>query len=133
MDADHVAVAEQSFHRCLTTPDFLRAFYDRFLASDPRIAPLFRDTALDRQTKLLQHALGLLFVYAKHGDVSLLERVAERHSHRELDIPAELYAVFLDSLVATVAERDPEFAPEVGDAWRAALTPGIDLMIGKYD
>ncbi len=65
---------------------------------------------------------------AKH----LLRRVAERHSRADLDIDPSLYPAFVDSLIETSKEFDPQFTADVERAWREALAPGIAYMINKY-
>lgn len=122
-------LAQASYARCLAAePAFFRTFYDRFLASDPAIPPHFAKTRFDKQDRLLQHGISILLVYARRPDPSLLQRLAERHGPRELNIPAPLYVQFVDSFVATVRQYDPAFDGSVEAAWRSALAPGIDFM-----
>jgi len=40
----------------------------------------------------------------------------------------DLYPLFVESLVRTVAEHDPEYTQALGDAWRVALEPGLEYM-----
>src|SRR2546421_7749761 len=49
---------------------------------------LFRSD-FERQNKLLRHAFGLLLIFPNQArtEPSVLTRVAERHSRRDLDIP----------------------------------------------
>jgi len=58
---------------------------------------------------------------------------AARHSARGLDVAPELYDLFVDSLLASVAEHDPAFDEDVEAAWRAALQPGLDYMRARYE
>lgn len=127
-----VEVAEASYRRCQSEA-FFRAFYVRLLASDPRIPPMFAKTDFTKQTRLLQHGIGLLFVFAKRGNPMLLERMAARHSRAEVPVPAELYPFWVDSLVATVREFDARCSPAVEQAWRLAVSPGIAYMISRYE
>jgi hemoglobin-like flavoprotein len=120
-----VELAEDSYHRC-ADGGFYDTFYRHLLASDPRIPPMFATTEFERQHLLLKHALGLLIIFAKRPNPVLLDRIAERHS--EIGVLDELYPAFVDSLVRTVSEHDPEYTPELADAWRAALAPGIAYM-----
>jgi len=130
--SETIELADASFERCQAVPGFLRDFYNRFLTADPRIAPMFKDTEFERQTRLLQHALGLLLACAKGSSETILDRVAERHSVRDLDIPADLFPIFVDTLVETIAANDPEFDEAVGRAWREVLAPGVSYMIAKH-
>jgi len=126
MSQTQVQLAEASYHRCAESGAFYSTFYDRLLASNPRIPPMFARTEFDRQHRLLKHALGLLIIYAKRANPILLDRIADRHV--EVGVTDDLYPFFVESLVLTVAEHDPEYSPLVGEAWRVALEPGLEYM-----
>lgn len=125
-------VAHESYERCLKAPDFFGEFYRELLASNEVIPPMFEETEFDKQHRLLQHGLGLLLIFAKRQDEQLLERIANRHSRADIDVPPALYADFMDSLVRVVSRCDPEFRSSIEKAWREALQPGIDFMASKY-
>ncbi len=126
-----VQIAEESYRRC-GHEAFFHSFYRRLLGSDESIRSKFARTDFERQNKLLQHGLGLLFIYAKRGNPSLLERIATRHGPGDVDVAPSLYPLFVDSLVATVKEFDTLCSPEVEQAWRQALAPGIAFMCAHY-
>lgn len=126
--ARQLDLAQRSYERCQRAPEFFRTFYDRLLASDPAIPPLFAETAFPRQHKLLQHGLGLLLSYARRANPHLLERIAERHGPGDLNIPAVMYPLFVDALLEAVRIHDPDCDAAVEEAWRASLAPGIKFM-----
>ena len=125
-------IAQESYSRCLRSPRFFASFYERLLASDPSIPPMFAKTEFPKQHKLLQHGLGLLLSYANRIDDSLLERIAARHSSSGLNVPPALYPLFTESLLATVRELDAKCSPEIEQAWREALEPGLAFMQSRY-
>lgn len=125
-------IAQHSYTRCLRAPDFFSVFYDRLLASDPAIPPMFAETEFPKQHKLLQHGLGLLLSFAKKPDPALLERLAARHSAGGVDVPPDMYHHFTDALLHAVRERDPSCTEEVEAAWRDAMRPGIEFMQSRY-
>lgn len=125
---EQLDAAQASYERCRLSETFLADFYEAFLGSDPAIPPLFAHTDFDRQRRLLQHALGLLFSFARRPNPNLLERIATRHGPAEMNIPADHYPRFLDALLLAVQKHDPEATPAVAEAWRAALAPGIRYM-----
>ena len=126
-----IHIAEESYRRCQSEP-FFRAFYRTLLASNETIRTMFARTDFDRQIKLLQHSIGLLFVYAKRRNPAILERIAARHGRRDVNVAPELYPLFVESLMATVKEFDPHYGSEVEQAWRMAIAPGIEFMSGWY-
>lgn len=132
MSDNPVAIAEESYHRCVDIPGFFPAFYDALLASDSSIPPMFAETKFEKQHKLLKHGLGVLLIYAKRPNPALLERIALRHARTEVSVAPELYPHFVASLLTAVEQFDPAYSPEVAEAWRSALEPGIAFMISKY-
>lgn len=128
------ALAKASYDRCCRAPDFLQAFYRNFLAACPEAVPRFANTDFDLQVKLLRHAVGLLLIFPTQPirEPTLLARLAERHSRRDLDIPPDMYRPFLESLIHTVKQFDGECTPAVEAAWRETVGPGIAYMTSKH-
>lgn len=113
---------------------FFDAFYDKFLASSPVVAEKFSHTDLQRQKRMLQKSL--VHVTNLYSDLKVPEElsyVAALHSHSQKDIQPHLYDFWLDSLIDTVREHDPEFSSDVELAWRMALAAGIAYMKFRYD
>jgi hemoglobin-like flavoprotein len=133
MEQTDIEIAEASYHRCAENPAFYSTLYDRLLASDPRIPPMFAKTSFERQHKLLRHGLGVLIIYAKRPNPALLERIALRHSRLDVNVPPEMYPGFVESLLSAVAAHDPKYGAEVGAAWRVALAPGVAYMQSMYE
>ena len=128
-------LASASYQRCAEQPGFFESFYHHFFAVCPEAAPRFAHTDFERQNRLLRHALGLLLIFPKEPDVepTLLTRVAERHSRRDLNVLPSLYPPFVDSLIATIKQYDPAYSPEVETAWRRTVAKGVAYMISQYE
>jgi hemoglobin-like flavoprotein len=134
VDKAVTALAKASYDRCCKAPDFLQAFYRNFLTACPEAAPRFAHTDFDQQIKLLRHAIGLLLIYPTQPikEPTLLARVAERHSRRDLDIDPALYHPFIEALIHTVKQYDGECTPAVEAAWRETVAPGVEYMRSKH-
>jgi hemoglobin-like flavoprotein len=132
----HVETFLASLKRCLATPDFLHRFYDRFTESSEEVRAKFRKTEFPRQARVLADSLYVLAVAAQGSEEGLawreLDRLAERHDRAHLDIRPELYDVWLECLIATVRDFDPEINPEIEAAWRQTLTVGIEHMRSRH-
>jgi hemoglobin-like flavoprotein len=128
--AELTAAAKASFDRCCEQADFFVSFYRNFFRNCPGIESMFAHTDFERQHKLLRHAIGLLLIFPNQppGEPTILSRVAERHGPGDLNIDPDLYPGFVESLVQTVAEHDPEFDEAIEAAWRRAIAPGIAYM-----
>jgi hemoglobin-like flavoprotein len=105
---------------------FFQAFYRRFLV-DPEIQDLFSETNMTRQASMLRKSFfHLAGFYVTHLPSGELARLA--HMHYRLGVAAAHYDYWLDCLVATVAEFDPQCDLATELAWRWALAPGITFM-----
>ena len=113
---------------------FFDAFYDNFCAAHSQVAQHFRNTDMDKQKKMLEKSFYSLFIfYATNNANDYLRKIAERHSKAGNNIPPDLYDAWLESLIKTVADYDPEFDLDVELSWRVVLSSGITYMKFKYD
>ncbi len=134
MDPAVLATFESSLARCNANAGFIDRFYDRFLASSDRVKEKFATTDFVRQKQALRHSLQAMLLAATDESRAsfYLDGIAERHSSRDLGIGAEHYDYWLDSLLETVKECDPEYSPAVGQAWEAVMMVGIGYLLSKY-
>jgi hemoglobin-like flavoprotein len=125
-----------SLKRCLGTPGFLAAFYDRFLGSSEEVREKFRAVDMKRQARVLEDSLYVVAnaVQGEEGSLARgdLPRLAERHSRRDLDVRPELYDVWARCLVETAREHDPEWSEDVATAWRETLAFGVEFLRRRY-
>ena len=135
MDDKVIATFDESLRRCDNEPRFLDIFYERFMASSPKVEEKFADTDFDRQKRVLRASFYLILLAAEDpekGPERYLGYLAERHSAKNLNIGSELYDLWLDSLLETVEQCDPEYGPEVEQAWEQMMEIGIDYMLRQY-
>jgi len=136
MEAQTLETFEQSLLRCESRWDFFDRFYDRFLASSPAVREKFANTDFVRQKRALRASLHLLLLAARNdggGPDAYLREIAGRHGAGQLEIGAELYDLWLDSLLTTVRECDPDSGPDVEKAWEAVMMIGIQYLCRNYD
>jgi hemoglobin-like flavoprotein len=134
-DIGVLQVFDDSLRRCSSDARFYDRFYERFLASSPKVREKFSRTDFVRQRRALSASLHLILLVAHEPakyTARYLDEVAERHSSRDLDIGAELYDLWLDCLLATVREFDPQFSPAVEQAWEDAMGIGIRYLCSRY-
>lgn len=105
---------------------FFQAFYRHFL-KDPDIHELFRETDMQRQVLMLRRSFfQLAAFYVTTTPSAELERIG--YIHQRLGVTNDHFDRWLDALVATVAEIDPECDACTELAWRWAMTPGITFL-----
>jgi hemoglobin-like flavoprotein len=125
-----------SLSRCLADNAFLHDFYELFMAWSPEVREKFKNTEFPRQTRVLADSLFIMAVAAESKEDAIawkeLDRLAEGHSRKGLDIRPELYDGWLDCLIKAASEYDPQFSPGVEEAWRNALGPGIAHLRSRY-
>lgn len=129
-----MAEARASYDRCAQVPRFVDDFYARLFEVAPKAKERFAQTDFERQRKLLRHAIGLLlsFPAESDGEPTILTRLAERHSRRDLGVDPSFYPPFLESLIDTVKRHDPACTPAVEQAWRATVAKGFAYMQSRY-
>jgi hemoglobin-like flavoprotein len=127
---------QASLQRCLASKGFMDRFYELFLSSSPEVQAKFEGTDFDRQKRMVRDSFRIIEVLAESPPGSLawskMGEIARAHDRQHRDIRPELYDLWLDCLVAAVAEHDPEASPEVELAWRTVLAPGIEYMRSSY-
>lgn len=127
-------IVNDSYGTCCLSPGFFDDFYTNFLSSSPEIAPKFARTNMSRQKQLLREGISFMIMY--YGGAAMAETKVRglglSHSQARLDIEPRLYALWVDSLMKTVAAHDPQFNRERELAWRRVLERGISLMQSMY-
>ena len=137
-DSASVETFRESVKRCLARAEFMKDFYDRFLASSDEVREKFRNTDLDKQRQMVADSLYLMAVAGqspgREGSIawSEMSRLAERHAQSNRDIRPALYDLWLDCLLQAARQHDPEYSPAVEAAWRDTLRPGIEFMQQRY-
>ena len=134
---DYLAEFESSLARVCApelSQSFFARFYERFTGSDERIAALFEGTDMGYQVKMLKDSLSEL----REFSISLksnnyIVTLARIHGVRGRQISPDSYDTWLDTLVETVVEIDPECGLQTELAWRLVLAPGIAFMKFYYD
>lgn len=134
---DYLAKFEESLariHEPERAKSFYERFYERFIASDPRIAEMFKDTDMAHQIDMLRASLSELKEFSTSlKSNNYIVTLARIHGIRGRDVHPESYDAWLDSLVSTVADVDPECDLQTELAWRLVLAPGIEFMKFYYD
>jgi hemoglobin-like flavoprotein len=122
---------DMSYQRAIS-PDFelfFKRFYDNLINTDPQIAALFSNTDMDRQVKMLMQSMTLIISFAATMEADgEIYQLAIMHGKDKLNVPAEMYDIWLECLVDTVKECDPEFNSQVETAWRVVMSPGLEYM-----
>lgn len=123
-----------SLGRCNGSPAFVERFYEIFMASSPKVKEKFAQTDFVRQKAALRASLDAMLLAVKDpaGPQQYLRDLAERHSSRQLNIGAELYDLWLDSLLSTVKEFDPVNGPAVQEAWEKVMMQGVSYLLSRY-
>lgn len=133
MDED-LKTVRASYGRIIGRRGFTERFYELFLASRPEIAKMFETTDFKKQREKLTKAISMsiLFPYGDEISIDALNRIRESHNHQHMDIKPEYYIHWANSLVATIAEFDPQFNDEVEDCWRRSIQTSLKHIKEGY-
>lgn len=124
----------QSLRRCKEREDFIDRFYERFLAASEEVSKHFKHTNFPLQKLKLLKSLEMM-VLAIEGIPQAVVQLNERalsHSRAQLNIKPELYDYWLESLLKTVVECDPQYSAEIEKAWREVTGFTIQYMTARY-
>ncbi len=135
LTADFKQLFQASFARTVEgrVEHFYTVFYAHFMAVSPQIKETFKNTNMHRQREMLHESLLSMVAFSQTFRLSrYLEKVVKAHGATGLNLPTGFFEYWLDALIKTVAEEDPQFNASVELAWRTTLSPGITLML-NYD
>ena len=134
---DYLAEFEASLarlHEPALSKTFYEQFYERFISSDPRIEKMFEETDMTHQESMLRASLSELQEFSTSlKSNNYIVTLARIHGVRGRQVHPYSYDSWLDALVATVADVDPECGLQTELAWRLVLAPGIAFMKFYYD
>jgi phenylacetate-CoA ligase len=123
-----------SVKRCLTEPEFIHNFYQRFITNNEQAEKMFALTDMKNQQSMLKNSLMLMMTTSIESfEVKVhLEMIGKSHSRSGHNISPELYTHWLDCLIDSAREVDKLFDLSIEQAWRKTLQHGIDKMIAMY-
>ena len=122
----------QSYGHCCNNEQFFVDFYDRFMGSSAEIRTLFAETDMTQQRHLLRNGIMQLILHARGMPDTKLRALGESHSRKGYGIQPQWYSLWLQSLIDTIREHDPQFDPQIESSWREAIGPGIELIRNAY-
>ncbi len=126
---------KDSYGRCCVNPKFFGLFYETFLASHPAIAPMFAKTDMSKQKSLLRQGLSMMLMHLEGNTVGTtgMDRIAESHSKKKMNIQPHLYDYWITSLLKCVKECDPQITPQLEGEWKQSLQQGVRRIVAGYD
>ncbi|GCE45453.1 hemoglobin-like flavoprotein [Thermosporothrix hazakensis] len=112
--------------------EFADTFSRDLLSQYPQLTPFFTGVDMEKHKRDLIAFLGELASSFDQGvqpekrfhDLGLL--------HAELQIPPRDYPAFGSTLLATLAQFDPQWSEELKEAWASAIQECVRLMISRY-
>lgn len=130
MQLSEMDQVKASFERCNRDCEFIDHFYQCFMESSPEATARFAGVDMDHQVVMMRASLEMLL--REVLDPQALAPLAELHSRRGVNIPPNLYELWLQSLLSTVQIHDPQCDEALLTAWRNVLSPGIEAMVRGY-
>lgn len=124
-----------SFSRCLKKENFLEVFYEKFISSNPEIKEKFRFVDFGRQTKMLANSIGVTIsaIDGQQEGLAKLKELTVSHNRHHHDAKPEWYPLWIESLVETASETDPEWSEELETIWHSMLEMITKKMVSGYE
>ncbi|TWT73477.1 hypothetical protein Pla123a_38130 [Posidoniimonas polymericola] len=123
-----------SLKRCRESERFAHEFYARLRAKDDAIRDRFRFTDFETQVKKFNEALDIC-VDATEGKQEALARLRELGVTHDIDhhnILPDWYELWIEALLQTAEESDPQWNAETAAAWRSLLERITGRMASFY-
>lgn len=129
-----VAAVRKSYGRVIAKGGFIERFYEIFLNSTPEIGRMFARTDFKKQNEMLERSLSMSLLFPQGNPIAkqVVDRIRLSHDRAHMNVDPALYRYWLDSLVKTVAERDPEFNAALEQQWRRVLQVTLDYLAEGY-
>mgnify|MGYP000397814690 FL=1 len=104
------------------------------MASHPDIPKHFEKTDFDKQKDLLSQSINMAILFPQKNKIATnaIDRISKTHSKENMDINPKFYPYWLDSLITTLSESDPEFTTDLERQWRLILQETIDHISKGY-
>ena len=122
----------QSYGRSCNTPEFYETFYNVFMNKSPAIRAKFVNTNMKTQHGLLRGGIMWLIMHARGMSDSKIRALGKSHSQGRMDIHPAMYELWVDALMETLHQHDPEFNLQLELIWRQTLKPSIDIIKSMY-
>lgn len=119
-----------SYRRCLEHPGFFDRFYQHLFAADTGIARMFAAVDLDKQRTMIRKALTTLIMKRSgvRSATLALDKIAGSHGKHGLNVTPLMYDIWVETMVRTVREHDPECDHALAGAWRNMLHEGVAYL-----
>lgn len=122
----------QSYGRVCNKDRFFIDFYDHFMRSSNDVRAQFADTDMKQQRHLLRNGIMQLVLHARGMPDTKLRALGKSHDRNGYNIKPEWYDLWLNALIRTLKEHDPQFSEGLETSWRRAIEPGIRLIRDAY-
>lgn len=117
-----------SLRNCLKNEQFFTVFYEHFHDASPEISSLFDKTNMVQLNKMMENSLFRIIAASESNWDSDQDLVELASSHKAMNIKPEYYKYWELSLLASVAECDPNYNTATKNAWKDILSRGINFM-----
>jgi hemoglobin-like flavoprotein len=132
---DKVEIVRNSFLRSSKDKTFAAKFYDNLFFLNPKISSYFMNTDFDHQRRALMNGLEFLIGFLDETDEhsrKQIIRLAKTHSADNLNIHPHHYYYWIDALVMTASELDPDWKDDFQYYWREVIHFPVSFMISFY-
>ena len=130
---------KKSYGRVLFTREqkqrFFNGFYGLLLASNDEIKAMFANTNFDKQTLMLKNAISMAIMYVENEDSiarDFLVKIRKTHARDRMNIKPEYYDYWMECLIQTLWECDPQFSDALESGWRKVMGKAIEVIREGY-
>ena len=134
---DKVVLVQNALERSTGQQNFASTFYKHLFFLKPSFKEVFKNTDWNNQERLLTFAIEHLshFLNGNEKDSfhrQQIVRISETHSKKNMNIHPHDYYYWIDAMVLTVKEVDPQWHDDLSYYIRECLFFPISFIISRY-
>lgn len=132
---DKAKLVQDSFARIEYQTGFSRHFYENLFFLKADLKEYFVDTDFEHQEKALMQGIKVLVNYLKLEDElakTQLRRLSITHNHNNLKIHPHNYYYWIEALILTLKQKDPQWFDDLEYYWKECISFPIAFMISQY-
>ena len=132
---EKVALVRDSYLRVKDQPDFASDFYSNLFFLKPKLRDYFAKTDFEHQDKALMHGLSFLISFLDQKDPHARQqvlRISRSHSKFNMNVHPHEYYYWIEALILTVKNHDPQWMQDLTYYWREVISYPIMFIVSQY-
>lgn len=123
-----------SFNRVKEDKQFIVRFYQHLFKVRPETEAYFSNVDFEKQKTLIIRGIefALKSIQGDEESKTQMIRISKTHAKNNMDISPHLYYYWIEALVYTLKNSDPDWYDDLEYYWTEVITRPVSFMISQY-